>query len=113
MVFAESGVLPPMPHVGLGNLLKRHRPTRFQSPPGRLMLVRNGSENWFSVVMSTLVEYFESRVVAGSPSWIVPAPATPKPTPMRGLEVMNGASVRCCRSAASFDRGLGSQSPVT
>src|SRR6267142_3526659 len=100
VVLLDSGVFPPRPQVGLGNLLNRHRPTRFQSPPGRLMLVRNGTEYWLLVVMRRLVANVDSCVVSGSPNWIVPAAATPKPTPIRGLEVMNGATAVCLVWAA-------------
>src|SRR5262249_11279456 len=112
VVFAESGVLPPRPQVGLGNQLNRHSPTRFQSPPGRLMFVRSGTEYWPLVVMRMLVAKVESGVVSGEPSWTVPAAATPKPTPMRGLEVINGANVVYLRLVAS-GWGGGLHHPVT
>src|SRR5512144_933444 len=100
MLLTDSGVLPPSPQVGLGNLLQRHSPTRFQSPPGRVTLVRSGTENWCSLVTRTLVENLESRVVSASPSWKVPAAATPPPTPMSGLLVTKGARVTWNRSCA-------------
>src|SRR5215471_11084140 len=112
VVFADSGVLPPRPQVGLGNLLNRQRPTRFQSPPGRLMLVRRGIEYWLLVVMRMLVAKVDKGVVSGSPSWMVPAAATPKPTPMSGLLVMNGA-IDVCLRCGSAGSGEGCHHPVS
>src|SRR5574342_106180 len=112
MLLAESGVLPPRPQVGLGNLLQRHSPTRFQSPPGSVTLVRSGTENWRSLVTSRLVENLERWVVSGSPSWKVPAAATPPPTPMSGLEVTKGARVTWNRSLAASAGAAGRHHPV-
>src|SRR5215831_6299885 len=111
VVFAESGVLPPRPQVGLGNSLNRHSPTRFQSPPGRLMFVRSGTEYWPLVVMRMLVANVDSGVVSGEPSWMVPAAATPAPTPISGLEVINGAKATCLRWLGSGSGG-GFHQPV-
>src|SRR6516162_577146 len=112
VVFADSCVFPPRPQVGLGNLLKRHRPTRFQSPPGRLMLVRSGIEYWLLVVMRMLVANVDNGVVSGVPSWMVPAAATPKPTPMSGLLVIKGAIDVCLRLGVAGG-GEGCHHPVS
>src|SRR5262249_15306628 len=95
VVFAESGVLPPRPQVGLGNSLNRHSPTRFQSPPGRLMFVRSGTEYWPLVVMRMLVANVDRGVSSGWPNWIVPAAATGSRRPRGWLEVIKGATATC------------------
>src|SRR5512145_3124955 len=112
MLLTDSGVLPPSPQVGLGNRLQRHRPTRFHSPPGRVTLVRSGTENWCSVVTRTLVENLDRLVVSGSPNWKVPAAATPAPTPMRGLEVTKGATVTWKRWSREASGEGGRHHPV-
>src|SRR5439155_17807324 len=82
-----------MPQVGLGHLVQRAMPVRPQSPPNRRScLLVSAYCDW--VVMVKLSEYVERFAFSGSPCWVVPAAATPKPTPVTGLEDTNGITVR-------------------
>src|SRR5712664_3188189 len=92
--FADSGVFPPMPQVGLGHFVQRSMPVRPQSSPANRRSCREVSAYCDWVVTVKLVEYVERLVFAGSPRWVVPAAATPKPRPVTGLEDRNGITVR-------------------
>src|SRR5712675_1026147 len=92
--FADSGVFPPIPQVGLGHFVHRHMPVRPQSSPANRRSCRAVSAYCDWVVTVKLVEYVERLVFSGSPRWVVPAAATPKPTPVTGLEDTNGITVR-------------------
>src|SRR2546423_9844440 len=82
-----------MPQVGLGHLVHRAMPVRPQSPAKRRSC-RFVSAYCDWVVMVKLSEYVERLVFSGSPCWVVPAAATPKPTPVTGLEDTKGITVR-------------------
>src|SRR5712671_6379215 len=82
-----------MPQVGLGHLVQRAMPVRPQSPSKRRSCrLVSAYCDW--VVMVRLREYVERFVFSGLPYWVVPAAATPKPTPVTGLEDTNGITVR-------------------
>src|SRR6267143_218197 len=91
---ALCGVFPPMPQVGLGHFVQRSMPVRPQSSPANRRSCRAVSAYCDWVVTVKLVEYVERLVFSGSPRWVVPAAATPKPTPVTGLEETNGITVR-------------------
>src|SRR5438132_10178248 len=92
--FADSGVFPPMPQVGLGHFVQRHMPVRPQSSPANRRSCRAVSAYCDCVVTVKLVEYVDRLVFSGWPRWVVPAAATPKPKPVTGLEERNGMMVR-------------------
>src|SRR5437588_1110516 len=92
--FADSGVFPPMPQVGLGHFVQRAMPVRPQSSPANRRSCRLVSAYCDWVVRVKLSEYVERLVFSASPCWVVPAAATPKPTPVTGLEDTNGITVR-------------------
>src|SRR5712664_540288 len=91
--FADCGVFPPMPQVGLGHFVQRAMPVRPQASLS-LRSCRFVSAYCDWVVMVSLSEYVERLVFSGWPRWVVPAAATPKPTPVTGLEDRNGITVR-------------------
>src|SRR2546421_9792932 len=91
---ALCGVFPPMPQVGLGHFVQRSMPVRPQSSPANRRSCREVSAYCDWVVTVKLVEYVERLVFCGSPRWVVPAAATPKPRPVTGLEDRNGITVR-------------------
>src|SRR4051812_45789494 len=87
--FADSGVFPPTPQVGLGHFVQRAMPVRPQSSLNlRSCRLVSAYCDW--VVMVRLSEYVERLVLSGWPRWVVPAAATPKPRPVTGLEDRNG-----------------------
>src|SRR5712671_2329101 len=92
--FADSGVFPPMPQVGLGHFVQRAMPVRPQSSPAKRRSCRLVSAYCDWVVTVRLSEYVERLVFSGLPYCLVPAAATPKPTPVTGLEDTNGITVR-------------------
>ena len=83
-----------MPQVGLGHFVQRHMPVRPQSSPANRRSCRAVSAYCDCVVTVKLVEYVDRLVFSGSPRWVVPAAATPKPRPVTGLEDRNGMTVR-------------------
>src|SRR6267378_5466529 len=83
-----------MPQVGLGHFVQRAMPVRPQSSPANRMSCRLVSAYCDWVVRVKLSEYVERLVFSGSPCWVVPAAATPNPTPVTGLEDTNGMMVR-------------------
>src|SRR5260370_2396758 len=91
--FADSGVCSPMPQVGLRHFVQRSMPVRPQSS-GNRRSCREVSAYCDWVVRVKLSEYVERLVFSGSPRWVVPAAATPKPKPVTGLEDTNGMTVR-------------------
>src|SRR5438874_12823047 len=102
-----------MPQVGLGHLVQRAMPVRRQSSPANRRSCRLVSAYCDWVVRVKLSEYVERLVFSASPCWVVPAAATPNPTPVTGLEDTNGIMVRW-RSAGLFSAspgGVGLMSP--
>src|SRR2546428_7134154 len=83
-----------MPQVGLGHFVQRAMPVRPQSSPANRRSCRLVSAYCDWVVRVKLSEYVERLVFSRSPRWVVPAAATPKPTPGTGLEDTNGIMVR-------------------
>src|ERR1700682_832946 len=83
-----------MPQVGLGHFVQPRLTVRPQSSPADRRSWRVASAYCDWVVTVKLSEYVESCVFSGSPRWVVPAAATPKPKPVTGLEDTNGISVR-------------------
>src|SRR5437660_2273352 len=84
-----------MPQVGLGHFVQRAMPVRPQSSPANRRSCRLVSAYCDWVVRVKLSEYVDRLVFCGSPRWVVPAAATPKPTPVTGLEDTNGITVTC------------------